>query len=135
MRKSTKYVVLPITIVIFGGFIFAAYRVWQNQRENAILSCLSSIANEVDKSVKQKQFEVNNQPRELTQAEVEKLLNQINAYDCGQSQISSEKIHIAIGDVNKTSLFKIKVWTNGIDGIAGTDDDLVIPYGEKVQLK
>ena len=131
MLKSTKYIVLPIVILIFCGFGFIAYKAWKNMKENALLSCLSSIHSEINRAVAQNKFEVANQPRELTKSEVEQLLKQINAYDCGGLQFSSEQIHVAIGDVNKTSPFKIKVWTNGNDGIAGTDDDLVIPWGEK----
>lgn len=101
-------------------------------KEAAMLECLSSIANEVDKAVRQKQVEINNQPRELTESEVKDLLSKINAYSCHNSQLSPKEIHIAIGEVNKISQIRIKVWTNGNDGTAGTDDDLVIPWGEKV---
>lgn len=131
MLQTKKYVFLPIVILFFCGFGFAAYKWWKEMKENAMLSCLSSVASEMNKAISLNKFKVDNQPRALTKDEVEQLLKQINAYDCGGSHLSSEEIHVAVGDVNKRSPFiKIKVWTNGSDEIAGTDDDLVIPYGE-----
>jgi len=131
MKRSTKYFVL--LILIFCGFIgYSAYRSCKVAEESATLSRLYSMSNEINLAISQNRFKVENQPRELTQSEVEQLLKQIKAGDCGGVQLSSEQIHIAVGDVNKeNSLIKIKIWTNGYDGIAGTDDDVVMPWGEK----
>ncbi len=131
MRKNMKFA-LATVVIFLCVIIFIGYLAWKRSQETAMLSCLSSISAEANKEISAKKFTVNNQPRELTQSEVEQLLKQIKPYDCGSSQYSSEQIYVSVGDVNKNNPFiKIKVWMNGDDGIAGTDDDLVIPWGEK----
>jgi hypothetical protein len=133
MRKSEKETLVQLSVLILCIFIFLGHLAWKRMKETAMLACLSSVAAEINKAMVKNNFEVGNQPRELTQVEVEQLLRLITPYDCSGSEVSSEEIHVAVGNVNKTSpLIKIKVWTNGADGTDGTDDDLVIPYGEKV---
>lgn len=78
-------------------------------------------------------LEVTGKPRELTQSEIELVLSESQYLDCRDKSTLSRDVHIAVGDVNERSPSKIKVWTNGDDDVAGTDDDLVIPYGEKVK--
>jgi hypothetical protein len=133
MDKGTKYFILSVAALTFGVFGFIFHQAWKSMNEAAMLSCLFSITDKMNKEITENRFKVDNQPRKLTQAEVEQLLKQISGYDCGSIDLSSEQIHVAVGDVNKTSpLIKIKVWTDGSDGIAGTDDDFVVPQGEKV---
>lgn len=126
-----RYFVLLI-IILCGLISYSFYQTWKEAEESAQLSCLYSISSEINRVISEKKIEINNQPRELTRSEVEQLLLQIRPGDCGGLKLSAEEIHIAIGDVNKTEpLIKIKIWTNGYDGIAGTDDDVVMPWGEK----
>lgn len=98
-------------------------------RENAGLSCLASIAAGVERASRAGKLQVAGKPRELTQSEIEQLLSENQYLDCHDKSSFSREVHIAFVDEKG----RIRVWTNGGDGIAGTADDLVIPYGEKVK--
>ena len=70
--------------------------------------------------------------RELTSDEVKLVIEQYGVGDCGGREDALAKVHISIGDVNKVSLTKIRVWTNGRDGISETGDDNIIPWEENL---
>lgn len=133
MDKGTKYFILSVGVFIFFVIGFLAYQAWKSAEEAAMFSCLSSGAAEIEKGIIRNKFKFDNQPRELTRPEVEQLLKEIKPYDCSGSPVTADEIHVSVGDVNKTMpSIKVKVWTNAADEIAGTSDDLVIPYGDKV---
>lgn len=118
---------------MLSGAGYWAYQIWKEAEEAAVLSCLSSIAAGVGRAWNAGKLEVADKPRELTQSEIELVLSESQYLDCRDKSNLSRDVHIAVGSVNERSPSKIKVWTNGDDAVAGTDDDLVIPYGEKVK--
>lgn len=109
-----------------------AYKMWKSGEEAAVESCLYSILEVVNKATKAGKLQIPAKARELTQTEIEQLLEN-QGLDCKDKSNLSREVHIAVGDVNEHTPLKMKVWTNGDDEIAGTDDDLVVPLGEKVK--
>lgn len=106
---------------------------WKSGEEAAETSCLYSILEVVNKATKAGKLQIPDKAaRELTQTEIERLLEN-QGLDCRNKSNLSRKVHVAVGDVNEHTDLKMKVWTNGDDEIAGTDDDLVVPFGEKVK--
>ena len=132
MLRTFDRIVILVSVVLLAIAISLAYALWKSAEESAVLSCLSSIAAVTDKAISQSQIVIDGSWRELSQSEIENLLAENKYLDCWDQHIKTGKIHIAIGRVNKEKpQDKVKVWTNGDDGIQGTLDDLVIPYGEK----
>lgn len=105
---------------------------WKSGEEAAVNSCLYSILEVVNKANKAGKLQIPDKARELTQTEIEQLLEN-QGLDCKDKSNLSREVHVAVGDVNEHTDLKMKVWTNGDDEIAGTDDDLVVPFGEKVK--
>lgn len=118
------------------GVGYWAYRMWKTGEEAAMESCLHSIAEAANKAIKAGRLEVADDARELSPAEIEQLLDGYEYLDCRDKNNLSQKVHIGVGNkINEHSVFKMKVWTTGDDLVAGTDDDLVVPLGEKVKVK
>ena len=129
---QNKLAVLLLAALLSGAGYWA-YNIWKIGEEAALSSCLHSISEVVNKAVKAGKLQVSDKARELTQTEIEQLLrNQV--LDCKDKSNLSREVHIAVGNnVNEHSDLKIKVWSNGDDAVAGTDDDSVVPWGEKVK--
>ena len=71
----------------------------------------------------------------MSEEEVNSLTSDVRGYDCGKNNnqnldIWNRKINIALR--KPTDKIEIILWSNGRDGILGTNDDLVIPYGQTV---
>jgi hypothetical protein len=121
-----------VMLLVFGfivvGFI---YNIFSAMSEAAQLEYLSEMADVVNKQFNNGKFELKEKSRELTKEEVQQMVylkNKLvclkNKDDCSNPPAFTDKLHIAIGEVNKESKLKIKVWIEG-------NENLVIPYGEK----
>ena len=135
MRKSEKYIALPTIFIILCGIVYFVYYQWRLMDENAYYSCISSIASEIQKSNAAKDLAANIKDwKILSEAEVNLLLSQVHGYDCSVDNqtldLWNNKLNIALRKPkDRVETF---VWSNGKDGISGTNDDLVVPYGEKI---
>ncbi|MDQ3798024.1 MAG: hypothetical protein M3384_01105 [Acidobacteriota bacterium] len=119
---------------MLSGAGYWAYKMWKSAEEAAIESCLHSIAEAANKAIKAGRLEAADNARELTPAEIEQLLNGYEDLDCRGKNNLSQEVYVGVGNkINEHTDFKMKVWTVGDDGVAGTDDDLVVPLGEKVK--
>lgn len=135
MLKSTKYFFLPVTVLILCGIVFFVYYQWRLQQEHGYLSCVASIGSEIQKLNAAKDLATNNKDwKILNEEEVTSLMSQVHGYDCNPGNqtldLWNNKINIALR--KPKDRVEIIVWSNGGDGISGTKDDLVAPYGEKV---
>ena len=97
-------------------------------------SCIASIASVIQKSETAKNLVENGKDwRVLNEQEVDILMSQVQGYDCSVDNqtldIWNNRINVAL---RKRGIIEVVVWSNGADGISGTEDDLVIPFGEKV---
>ncbi len=136
MRKIIKYVVLPLTILIFCIFSFWAYNIWRGAEDSAYMSCLGSVANEIQKLDDTKALIPKDSNWKILSADETNLLMQkVHGGDCSNFDnpvldLWNHRINIAL---RKSSNYpEIIIWSNGKDNISGTDDDLVMPYGVKV---
>ncbi|CAN5252796.1 hypothetical protein BH20ACI1_BH20ACI1_27220 [soil metagenome] len=135
MQKTTKYIVLSITVVILCGIAIFAYRNYRKMEEYGYLSCISSIASEIQKLNDTKNLAGNSKEwKMLSEAEVNSLISQVHGYDCSVEDqtldLWNKKLNIALSK-SKDRVY-VFVWSNGADKISGTHDDLIISYGEKV---
>jgi len=103
--------------------------------DGGYLSCIASIASKIEKSDKGKRLaEQNKDWKILNDEELNSLMSQIQGGDCGKYpnqtlDIWNRKINVALR--KPKDRIEIIIWSNGQDGVSGTDDDLVIPWGEK----
>ena len=137
MLKSTKHFVLSITFVILCGIVFFVYHSFREMKDEGYRSCIASIASEIEKSNTTKDLAPNSRDwKILSEEQVNSLMSQIHARnDCGGVEnqtldLWNNKLNIALR--KPKDRIEVFVWSNGRDEISGTDDDLVIPYGEKV---
>lgn len=112
---------------------YLVYKEWKNAKKNAELSCLASIADATSKAWQLGQIKLNEKSRELTKEEINELIKNGKKGDCSGKEYILENLHIAIGEVNQTSKTAIRVWTNGDDGISGTNDDVIHPWEENAK--
>ena len=114
---------------------FIVHTLWENMTEAGYHSCVASIASKIHKLNSVEVLAANNKEwKILSESDVNFLMSQVQGYDCGGVDNQtfdpwSNRINIAL---KTTDIVEIIVWSNGVDEISGTDDDLVIPYGEKV---
>jgi hypothetical protein len=136
MLKSTKFFFLPIAIAFLFGIAILVYFAWRNMVENGYHSCVASIASEIQKLNTTKDLAINSKDwKILSEEEVDSLMSQVHGYDCGGVEnqtldLWNNKLNIALR--KPEDRIEVFVWSNGSDEISGTDDDLVIPWGEKI---
>jgi hypothetical protein len=136
MLKSTKYFFLPITVVFLCGIVILVYLGWCNMVENDYHSCVASISSEIQKLNATEDLAANSKDwKILSEEEVDSLMSQVHGYDCGGVEnqtldLWNNKLNIALR--KPKDRIEVFVWSNGRDEMSGTNDDLVIPWGEKV---
>ena len=134
MSKTGERIIIFIGFSILFGAAYLAYEIWRSMEDGGYLSCLSSIAGEIEMLDRTKSLtEQSNEWKILNEEEVDVLMSQIRGYDCGKYQNQTldswgRKINIALR--KPSNRIEIFVWSNGRDGVSGTKDDLVIPYGQ-----
>jgi hypothetical protein len=133
MRRRTKFYILFL-VLFFVALIF--YQLWIAMREAAYPSCLGSIATGIQETEAVKDLTPSNGAdwKVLSEKEVDLLLSQFQPGDCLGFENTAvdfwgNRIQVALRA--PTGGFDIKVWSRGPDGISSTEDDLVIPWGEK----
>ena len=130
MSRGIKAFNILLILLFVIGVVYFVKDEFRQADEGAELSCLSSIAAAVGSAQKAGKIQLETgTTRELTKQETESLLVG-GVGDCGRHKGAFDQVHIAIGNVNSVSLSRIRVWTNGRDGVSGTSDDLVIPWEE-----
>lgn len=133
MSKYVKDILIVISCVILLGTGYWAYQIWKSAEKSAEHSCLGSIHTIADAALRSGKFRIDGKPRELTKEEIMQLLTEHKPSDCYRRKYMFDNLHISIGEVNSISNSKVKVWTSGADEIAGTEDDLMVPWNEKAQ--
>jgi hypothetical protein len=129
-------ILIAIFILGFCCLIYFGYNIWQEAEDSAYQSCIASVYSEIYKTEATKDLTIENKDwKILSQEEVNSLMSKVHGGDCGKYNnqtldIWNRKINIALK--KPTDRIEIIIWSNGRDGISGTEDDLVIPYGEKV---
>ena len=124
--------IIFLSILLPTGIYFV-YSNWINARNGAYLSCLASIANEIDKNKSTLSIDANNKWNILSAKETDEIFSKIQPYDCSNpanpsNDLWNNKIQVAARKSDDGT--KIIVWSKGSDKISQTEDDLVVPYGE-----
>jgi len=136
--SSNSIANILIAILIFGFCcpVYFGYNTWQESEEAAYESCIGSVFSEIHKSEATKDLIIENKDwKILSEKEINSLMAKVHGGDCGKYNnqtldIWKRKINIALR--KPADRVEVIIWSNGRDGISGTKDDLVIPYGEKV---
>jgi len=136
--SSNSIANILIAILIFGFccLVYFGYNTWQESEEAAYESCIGSAFSEIHKSEATKDLIIENKDwKILSEKEINSLMAKVHGGDCGKYNnqtldIWKRKINIALR--KPADRVEVIIWSNGRDGISGTKDDLVIPYGEKV---
>lgn len=129
MTSRTKIALFIVFLFCSFGFSLI-YSEWKKSERSAELSCLGSIHSATVEALHSGQIKSGDKARKLTKDEINDLIKQGKIGDCGSKKHIFENVHIAIGEVSGTNKPSLRVWTNGDDGISGTNDDLMIPYEE-----
>lgn len=109
-------------MLLLSAVLFLAYKAWRAAENTAQLSCIASIAADLDQKLQTK--ELNIKSRELSKEEILTLLNNKKGHDCGgMDNTLFNNLHVLIDKRGQLE----KVWTDGYDGISGTSDDIVVP--------
>lgn len=136
MSKSTKYIVLTTIFVLFCSLFIFLYWIWREMEDAGYESCIASISSKIEQSnITENLIGENRNWKILSEEEVIFLMSNIRGGDCGRFgdqtvDLWNRRINIALR--SREYPIHVIIWSNGQDGISGTDDDLVIPYGEKL---
>jgi hypothetical protein len=135
LRNSIANILIAIFIFGFCCLVYFGYNTWQESEKAAYESCIASITGEIQKLESAKNlFPTNNDWKILSESEITLLMQNIRGTDCGgfnnpALDLWNHRINIALKSSNYPQII---IWSNGKDNISGTDDDLIIPYGQKV---
>jgi hypothetical protein len=138
VRKGI-FAVVSIAIVTLP--IYAIWYAWREMEDAAYESCIASVMSDIHRridagSVNMSRFELptGEKWKKLSDADARVLLSETTPGDCGRTQdITRDRwgrnVHVALR--NSSEFYKVGVWSDGGDGITGTDDDLVAPWGRR----
>lgn len=145
MTTTSKLLSVPAWLLIL--VLTSACHTWQQAQGTAEHSCLASIHKSIASLAQTEPIfitEVNSQWRALNDSELQQItsaISKLNSLDCGQKNPDnflidkwSKPLTIVVRRIPNEPLATSKnlefmVWSNGRDGVAGTADDIVSPYG------
>jgi hypothetical protein len=140
--KKNKFLVLALSLTL--GLISAC-----EAQNSAELSCIASIHRSLALSARSEPrsfIEADSQWRVLNDDEVRQIMltvSKSNALDCARRSPEqlvldrwNHRLTVAVRrtpDEQSATGDKLEfmVWSNGVDGIAGTEDDIVSPHGKE----
>ncbi len=138
MALRSRQLALAVFLLLVGCGVFGIYKIWQLNAEGAYQSCIASLT---DVIWRQKQTrELADQHADwhfLTNEEVDFVMQNVQGTDCARSDnpildLQGNRINIALRKEAKDRWPPIIIWSNGRDGISGTPDDIVMPYGQSI---
>ena len=140
MRPAAwKVIISLLAIVVVLLPVYAAWFAWREMENAAYESCIASVMSDIHLrmaagSANLSRFELpqDGKWKQLSDADAQVLLRETKAGDCGRTQdvtrdLWGRNVHVALR--NSSEFLRVGVWSDGSDGISGTDDDLVAPWG------
>jgi hypothetical protein len=119
------------------GLFLVIYVSWNQARRSNLLSCVYTVGdNIVEYSDIAKFVRDDENWYVLSEKEAAGLLESYADFDCPAGlgelppDIRERKYAMAVRKTGR-SQYEVRVWSNGFDDIAGTDDDIVFPKGDK----
>lgn len=138
MLKTSKIFTIVIIVAVLGCVAFALHFAWRAMAETAYESCVASLTDAIvrqDAAIRiQEQHET---WKMLDDTEVDSVMSGIKPGDCARAEdpkldLWHNKIHIALRRASKENWPSIIVWSDGRDGIPGTADDIIMPFGQEI---
>ena len=134
----SKLVILAVATIVVGSFGLAGWGVWRNIRASGYDSCLASLVDQVRKRDSTRELAKRSPDWIILSAdEVDHLMIDVKGPDCGGFDDSrldfyGNRINIALRQESKDRWHWVIIWSNGADGVSGTEDDIVMPYGQTI---
>lgn len=144
MRTPLSKPIVGALLVVAGGVTALGFHAWSIASRSALFSCVASIARSVQElpASELNRIPISDSWRVLTDPESDQLLLAAKPYDCAGRRDSNSgvvldpwgrRFRIAVrwepsGD---SRTLHIRAWSKGRDGRSATDDDEVVPYGER----
>ena len=135
MHRRTKYVALVTVFVAVVGIGLVLFQVWRTVREEGYMSCVASMPDYVLRQSAVRDWAVQNRQWKIlddvkVRIAMEKFKGDCSRFDNPILDLQGNRINIAVRST--TGRLEAVVWSSGRDGISGTDDDVVMPYGHDV---
>jgi hypothetical protein len=135
-RRSKTISVVGILVLGCGAMGFI---VWRTLKEKAVLSCVSSVHQGIQNlDLTEKDLhDLTSEWRFLGEAQSARIIaaaSKIHRFDCSNGRSNGpfdfwgKPLQVAVRKKPDEQL-EFRVWSKGRDGISGTSDDLVSPYG------
>ena len=138
MPNTSKLITILISVVVLSCLIYGAFAAWWEMNETAYWSCIASLTDKIEGQTAAAEIQAGNFDwKLLDDDEFDRVMSGVKGDDCGRFDdpkldLQQKKIHIALRKKVEGRMPSIIIWSDGRDGISGTVDDVVMPYGEKI---
>jgi hypothetical protein len=139
---KSKWLLLPgFALVLL--LMPPAVGTWRKAQDEAMRSCIASVHQGIASldSPLPKIADLGSQWKILNDAEREQLVSaawKVHSFDCSRTGSREflrdnwgHPIEVGVRQINSEGQLEFRVWSKGRDGLSGTADDLVSPYGER----
>lgn len=138
MSLKPKQLVVAVSLFLVGCGVAVIYKIWQLNAEEAYKSCIASLTDVIWRQKETRDLADQHADWHfLTDEEVDLVMQNVQGTDCARSDnpivdLQGNRINIALRKEEENRWPPIIIWSNGRDGVSGTVDDVVMPYGHSV---
>ena len=137
-RWIQKYFFAAFVVVSITLFGWLVWYTWHTMRVTAYDSCLASLMKVIQRQASAQVIAARSDDWHiLSTEEFDAVMTNVRGTDCGgfndpKLDFYGNRINIALRRGNKDQWPNVIVWSNGWDGVSGTNDDSVMPYGQSI---
>lgn len=138
MPKNCTLFSIAISVSVLGCIIYGAYYFWRQMNETGYMSCIAALTDTISGQDAAKEIQARNIDwKILDDSEFDLVMSSVKGNDCKgiadpKLDLQQQKIHIALRKKVEGRWPSIIIWSDGRDGVSNTDDDIVMPYGQKI---
>lgn len=138
MALKSRQVALGVLLLIGGCGVYGVYKLWEPNAEAVYQSCIASLTDAIWRQTATRELASHHVDWHfLTSEEVDQVMKNVSGTDCGGSHepildLQGNRINIALRKHANDRWPPIIIWSNGRDGVSGTPDDIVMPYGQSI---
>ena len=138
MKLIESHLVLVSFLAIMFACGWLVVSGWRHMNDSAYASCLSSLTEAVRlNEPATKLGEKYEDWHTFSEDQVRLVLKDLKAGDCSQYEdvsldLMGRPIRLALRKTEPNRWPSVIAWSDGRDGTEGTDDDVVMPYGQKI---